>query len=941
MPEVGSEREVGAGSKVRATAPWVRTRLRAAPGAAVALLLLALVSSFLAASFPRAVEAYEGSGLRQALRAAPADQNGLQVSDVLVQPFDPEDPAVQSRLGPKEMAERQRKILSALPQPLRVDRGQSSYGVFTSRPVDGSAPGLTRLDGGAPVFTLSAGAGVAEHSTVRSGRLPKAAVATPGSTAVEAVVTAATAKELNIAVGTVIRVPRGDLDPLAVTVTGVIDPLRPDQPYWSVRPLLRTPATLFTPGPPPEPYWHGALLLAPEAAPALLSVSPDVESYWRFALDPGGLRVTDLAALKAAVSTVESGPVLSELREAISPEVEADTEVDALLARYEELRSAVAPVVAVAAFGVGGVVGVVLLMAGGLAAARRHAELALVRSRGGSVPGMAGRLLAEVAVPVVPAAAAGCALAVLLVPEGRLVPAVVGAAVVTLVTCAALPLRAALVHRRPGSRGGRDDLVGARPSRRRTVAELTLLALTVAAVVALRRRGTDDGAAQGVDYLVSAAPLLLGAVAALLLVRLQPLPLRIAARPLARRRGAVGFLAMARAGRAPATSALPLVALLLALTTTAFGGSVLAGVDGARERAAVRSVGADARVEAATALPAGLADSVRKVPGVRGVVAVYRELDLDLGYAEGSSEAGAAGGVTLLAVDPDAYARLARSTGVGAFDAGALRAKGGEDAQDSADAAPLPAIVSPGVAERLGDDPVVVGPPSAPLQIAVASVRDETPALPLGDFVVVDAAGVPVAKQPTTLLVTGGSVAGDALRATVRAAGTDARVALRSEEYAAYADSPLQTGAERVYAVAAAAAAGYAVLALLLSLLRAAPERTALLARLRTMGLTRGQSRRLLVLESLPGTLLAGVGGVLVGWAVVLVLSPGIDLTRLAHASGEVLSTGIRVELAADPASLLLPGLGVVLVAAGVAAAQAWAVTRRTTTTELRVGDTR
>ncbi|MEU5979223.1 FtsX-like permease family protein [Streptomyces sp. NPDC047315] len=925
-------------------APWVRTRLRAAPGAAVALLLLALVSSFLAASFPRAVDAYEGSGLRQALRVAPADQNGLQVSDVLAQPFDPEDPAVHARLGPKEMAERQRRILAALPEPLRVDRGQSSYGVFTSRPVDGSAPGLTRLDGGSPVFTLSAGAGVAEHSTVRAGRLPKAAVATPDSTAVEAAVTVATAKELNIAVGTVVRVPRGDLAPLAVTVTGVVEPRLPEQPYWSVRPLLRTPATLFTPGPPPEPYWHGALLLAPEAAPALLSVSPDVEAYWRFALDPDGLSVTDLSALKAAVATVESGPALSELREAISPQLEASTEVDALLARYEELRAAVDPVVAVAAFGVGGVVGVVLLMAGGLAAARRHAELALVRSRGGSVPGMVGRLLAEVAVPVVPAAVAGCALAVLLVPEGRLVPAVVGAAVVTLVACGALPLRAALVHRRPGAHGGRDDLVRARPSRRRTVAELTLLALAVAAVVALRRRGTADGAAQGVDYLVSAAPLLLGTVAALLLVRLQPLPLRIAARPLARARGAVGFLALARAGRAPATSTLPLVALLLALTTTAFGGSVLAGVDGARERAAVRSVGADARVEAATALPAELAAAVRKVPGVRGVVAVYREADLDLRYAEGGSESGAAGGVTLLAVDPDAYARLARSTGVGAFDADVLRAKEARataDTGETGEAEPLPAIVSPRVAERLGEDPIVVGQPSAPLQIAVASVREETPALPVGDFVVVDAAGVPAAEQPMTLLVTGGSVAGDALRATVRAAGSDARVALRSEEYAAFADSPLQTGAERVYAVAAVAAAGYAVLALLLSLLRAAPERTALLARLRTMGLTRRQSRRLLVLESLPGTLLAGAGGVLVGWAVVLVLSPGIDLTRLAHASGDVLGPGGRVELAADPASLLLPGLGVVLVAAGVAAAQAWAVTRRTTTTELRVGDTR
>ncbi|GAA4939204.1 hypothetical protein GCM10023238_01110 [Streptomyces heliomycini] len=61
--------------------------------------------------------------------------------------------------------------------------------------------------------------------------------------------------------------------------------------------------------------------------------------------------------------------------------------------------------------------------------------------------------------------------------------------------------------------------------------------------------------------------------------------------------------------------------------------------------------------------------------------------------------------------------------------------------------------------------------------------------------------------------------------------------------------------------------------------MRAAPERAALLARLRTMGLTRAQGRRLLVLESLPQALLAALGGVLTAWATVRLLAPGIDLT--------------------------------------------------------------
>jgi putative ABC transport system permease protein len=100
------------------------------------------------------------------------------------------------------------------------------------------------------------------------------------------------------------------------------------------------------------------------------------------------------------------------------------------------------------------------------------------------------------------------------------------------------------------------------------------------------------------DQLVAMAPVLVGVIAALVLVRLYPLPLRWLARPAGRLRGAVGHLSLARAGRTSVSAVLPLLALLTALTTAAFGGSVLAGVADARDRAAVLTLGADARVEA-------------------------------------------------------------------------------------------------------------------------------------------------------------------------------------------------------------------------------------------------------------------------------------------------------------------------------------------------------
>lgn len=903
---------------MKATAPWVRTRLRTAPGSAVALLLLVLVTSFLAAAFPGAVAAYESRGLRHEVSATAPDGSVVQLSSDPWQDRDgaPED--VFDALEARRLTENYQQILAAMPKSLRVDTGQSAYGARTLKPVEATDAWLPELNGGRPVFTLSAQTAVAEHSTLASGRLPRAAAGSVdlATETVEAAVTSATARSLRIKVGSTVHVAGGRDEPLAVRVTGIVEPLRPEQSYWSVESVLRTPTFLHTPDQPPLPYWHGALLLAPEAAPVLLSMGS--EAYWRVAPDPAGMDSADLPRIRQTIASLEQGPLLSALRTEVAPQLEVSTGLDDVLIEFDGIRAAISPVVAVAAFGVGSVASVVLLMAGGLAASRRHGELSLLRSRGGSVRGIAGRLLAEVAVPVPAGAALGCALALVVVPGGRLLPALLASAAVALFACAALPLRAAFLHRRPRLHGDRDDLVRARPSRRRTVAELTLLVLTVAAVTALRRRGTSDGDA---DALISAAPVLVGVIAALLLVRLYPLPLRLAALPVARRRGAVGFLSLARAGRSSATTVLPLLALLVALTTAAFGGSVLSGVADARDRASLAAVGADARIDAAQGLPDTLAGKVRKMAGVSDVAPVHREFDLDL-------RDGRLDRVTLLAVDPDSYARLAGRTGFGSFRAAELRKSSGV----------LPALASPAVAERLRGRTTEIGPAGAPFSVRVDMVRSTTPAATDGDFLVVDAAGLPGRHLASTLLVSGPSVAGADLESAARAAGS-ATVKLRSAERDRFTMSPVQSGAEQIYAVAAAAGAGYAVLALVLSLLQTSAERTALLARLRTMGLTRRQGRRLLILETLPQTLLAAVGGALVGWVAILLLAPGIDLGRLALA-GQVASLG-QVRLRVDPVSLLLPALGVVVIATAVAAAQAWVITRRTTTTELRVGDTR
>ncbi|TDF44191.1 ABC transporter permease [Streptomyces sp. WAC05374] len=908
-------------------APWVRTRLRAFPGAAVALGLLVAVTAFLAAAFPRAVDAYETEGLRHRIAgAAPPDS----VVEVTV----PAGPGTgEAHVRPEALRTLHRAVLDALPEPVRADAAQSSYGLRTTRPLPASDPGLPAPDGLPPEFTLATPSELGRHATVRAGRLPTAP-ATATATGVEAAVTADTAEALELSPGSVVHLPRAGRGPLAVRITGVVQPRSPRQAYWSVEPRLRTPElTARQAAGAPRFFWDAALLLPPEAAPVLLGTAGEPQGFWRIAPATGHLTARDAPALTGAVASLTGGPDLLAVRGRLGDAAAVDTRLGDLLASHDGMRAAIGPVVAVAAAGAGTVAVVVVGMAAGLGAARRRDEPALLRARGGSLGGIGGRLLAETAVVAVPAAALGLLLAVWLVGSDRFGYAAAGAGAVALVVCGVLPVRAVFPHRRPGVHRGRDDLVAARPSRRRTVAELTLLALAVAAVAALRTR---DAGAGGADLLAGSAPVLVGLVAALVLVRLYPLPLRWAARPARRLRGVVGPLALAGAARSPAAGALTLLALLVALTTAGFGGSVLAGVAAAREEAAVLETGGDARVSGAAEavpLPDGLVEAVRGVEGVREAVAVQVEYGVPLADRPGVPGSMS---VTLIGVEPGAYAELARRTGQGSFPAGDLRRAGDGD---GGRVPLLPAVVSPSVARLMGAEQRLVQSHAGTFRVRVAGVRERTPAVPGADFIVVNAADL--THRADTVLLVSGPVEGGALRSAVGSAAGGFSVRLRSEARAGFVESPMQTGAERVYAGAVAAGAGYAALALLLALLHGAPGRAALLARLRTLGLSRRQGRWLLGLEALPQALLAAAGGTLTGWAAVALLSPGVDLARLALAAAPGLAAFDGAPLRADAWSLVLPAVGVVVLTSAVALGQAWWVTRRGSVGELGAGEAR
>ncbi|MFF0503961.1 ABC transporter permease [Streptomyces fimicarius] len=949
--------------KRAASAPWIRTRLRTAPGAATALAVLVLVTAFLAAAFPRAVDAYESKGLRHDITTADAGRSTVEIARP--------QPGLELPQGQREAEARSpeltrvgKALLKALPAPLRADASSVAYGVRTTKPIVANEPWLARPEAKPPRLTYATQSGLKDHATLSSGAWP----ATPGgvtedSRAVQGAVTEETAAELNVKVGATITLPTAAQEPITVTITGIVAPRDPQGGYWSSDPLLRSPSLVPDPTDPfPVHFWTGTVLLAEDAGPVLLSTAAEPVLFWRFPPDPTGLTGPDGSRLTSVIASLESGPGLLKVRRIAGDTAVVGTGLGHIVEANARMRDAIGPVIAVAGLGIGSVAAVVLLMTGALIAGRRRDELALMRSRGGSLRGIGGRLLAETAVTVLPASALGLLLAVLLVGEGRWWPGALAAAGVGLLVCVALPVRTTLQHIRPTLHGAREDMVSARPSRRRTVAELTLLVLAVGAVTALLRRGTSAGG--GTDLLVSAAPVLVGLIAALVLVRLYPLPLRLAVRPMARLRGAIGFLSLARAGRSSAGGALPLLALLLALATAAFGGSVIAGIGDARDDAALASVGADARVSGTgerVTLPDDLVRTVSELDGVRDAAPVRVEYtvampeaaagdgsgtrtDTAAGTGAAGDDAGAGDAATaaLVGVEPASYARLARTRGLPAFPAARLKATGpAAPLPEGTEAGPervLPAIASPAVAARLGKEPRAIRTMSGDFQVQVVGTTPRAVAVSPTNFLIVNAASLEQ-KAPTTLLLAGAPDPGK-LRAAVDENGKKFVVQLRSEERARYVNTPMQAGAERIYLAAVAAGAGYALLAVLLSLLQTAPERKTLLARLRTMGLTTAQGRRLLAFEATPQALLAAGGGLFTGWATIALLSPGVDLVPLALA-GVAGSDTDPVPLRTDLWSLGLPAAGVVVLAAAVAGVQAWWASRRGSITELRAGDSR
>ncbi|MGH3201146.1 MAG: FtsX-like permease family protein, partial [Streptosporangiaceae bacterium] len=645
--------------------------------------------------------------------------------------------------------------------------------------------------------------------------------------------------------------------------------------------------------------------------------SPDMKVTWDFPLALASVTAAAAGQLAAHLNTaanedIAAGEVVGTTQ--LEPgTIGVSSGLVSPLNAFGQAQAAVDSVLSLLLVSLAVIGAVVVLLGTYMLAEHRAGEYGVLLARGASPGQLAVQALRGGAL-VVPAAAAGSVLAIILTP-GADVPLAwwLGGAIV-LVALAGPPLAAARWHRVAERPAGR--VAPRRPRARRLVTEASLVAAAVGGLVVLRLQGLSPSG--GVNLYTGATPVLVALPAALLVMRLYPLALRGLLRASAALRGVTGFIAMARAARTSSFTVLPAFALVLALGVAAFGGMVHDAVLRGEVAASWQTAGADAVIDD-SASPAGVSARAQQalgaVPGVQHLTAVTT--------LPGSLSSRVA--IEVIVVNPASYAALVAATPWPRFPAAAVA--------PPAVAGQVPAVASQVVASGFSAGTVQL--PAADggtLKLRVTATVSGTPALPGQDlFVVLPSWALSRTVPPSLVLVTGAHLDQHALATAVHRELPDATISFRSAALAALANSPLQQGADDVFASGVAAAAGFSVLIVLVSLALQARDRDLALARLAAMGLANGQAARLVVLEALPVVLAAVAAGAACGWALAPLTGSALDLSVF---TGNAASVPIRVSVAA----LAVPAAGLVVLTVAVLVLQALLARRHGTARTLRIG---
>lgn len=705
------------------------------------------------------------------------------------------------------------------------------------------------------------------------------------------------AQRMNLGIGTFVVL--GVSHHTAIQVTGIYRPKDAADGYWEHNLDAYKVERRLVPGA-EEPDLYITTLTSDQGLRALSDGNRRVVYSWVFGVD------TERVSAREVPDTVQA---IKDFQRAVAVEVGSFNQgrlETGLPRRLAGFLGSLATAQTVMYLVLGGLVVValgVIVLAVRLLAERMDAALALMRARGGSLPQVTSAGLAQVALATLPAALAGYLLAYLV--PGPLTPIVhVGPLLVPLCALGYAAVRLTLAHRTPLNER-RDDVTSAKPSARRITLEVMIVALALAGAYLLRSRGvTTEVGTQGQDPFLLLVPVALAVAAGLVTLRCYPYPLRAIVRLAAARRPAVPFIGLTLAARARSFTVLPVLILLPALAVSVFASVVSSGVSSTQELAAWQQVGAQIRAEHEVEIPPEAVRRIERVPGVERVVTA------ETGLAQIARSH-----IAVISIDLAAYQDV--------LNAGPVRLPPPPTGPGT------PVLVSP----KLPRDVTFTANWHVPMKLTSAGVIDSLPGMgPQGEFVVMPADANERSGTPTRVNLA--LIKGDADPAAVAAAANlpGLRVRSQAQALAEIRQAPLTSTVQSTLVMVTAALAGYAMIAVIMTLVITAPARARTLSFLSTLGLSPGQAQRLTVLEVSPMILITALAGLGLGLVLPAALGPGLDLSAY---TGSVAVGGYRTDLLTP----VLLGVGLTAVSVLGAYAHTALSRRRSLGFVLRVGD--
>jgi putative ABC transport system permease protein len=429
----------------------------------------------------------------------------------------------------------------------------------------------------------------------------------------------------------------------------------------------------------------------------------------------------------------------------------------------------------------------------------------------------------------------------------------------------------------------------AQRGRYRLVVEGLIVLAAVGGLILFRRRGLEAGSLsnpdQGFDPFLTSVPVLLTLATGVVLLRLYPLPVRVAGWFGSLRRGAVIFVGFRRIMQQPLAARLPLVVMLVATGLAVFSSVVLFSITEGQQNSTWQAAGADYRLESVR-LNAPISSGV----DLAGIGAIEATAEGTVLEARDLTSNFRVGNFPLLAIEPDAYQEVVGGTRANPDFPEAMLIDQSTQAIGTP-SNPIPILVS---SRWQGDESLSEGDVltleigRTPITTIVRGVRDRFPSLaPNQQFVVMPRASldaaVPALDMRTTFIyIKAPASANDEIMAAIREQSFVTNVISRPALLDDIANAPLVDGVETGFRATIILATLYAVLAALAGIALTASERARDLGYLRTLGLTSRQAAIVTAIEQLPPAVIAAGAGAGLGFLMVWLVEPGLDLSTFA-----------------------------------------------------------